>query len=325
MTMTSRELVTRTVRFQGAERLPYDLPEPYGSDFVWIDMNPSPDARPPSGVDEWGAVWKNLGTTRLGEVEDFPIKSWEDFDRLPIPDVRDARRWQHLKGIRQQAGEKFLLASGISLYERTHFLRGLENVWADIYQAPEQLHRLIDRLVEMNLVAIAEYARLGADGLIFTDDWGLQNRLMISPKAWRALWMPGYERIFQATRQAGMLSFLHSCGYIVEILDDLIACGLDAIHMDQQENMGLELLGERFGGRLTFFAPVDIQKTMANGTLDEIRAYARRMARLLGRPNGGFIPRWYSDPVSAGHRSEAIQAMCEEFVALSQNPASIWS
>jgi hypothetical protein len=112
--------------------------------------------------------------------------------------------------------------------------------------------------------------------------------------------------------------FLHSCGYIVDILDDLIEIGLDAVHMDQQENMGLELLGSRFGGRLTFFSPVDIQKTMVQGTPDEIRAYCRRMARLLGRPEGGFIPRWYTDPAGAGHRPEALEVMCEEFLAISR-------
>ena len=110
---------------------------------------------------------------------------------------------------------------------------------------------------------------------------------------------------------------MHSCGYIVDILDDLIEVGLDVIHMDQQENMGLALLGERFGGRLTFYAPVDIQHTMAHGTLDEIRAYCRDMVRLLGRPEGGFIPRWYSDPVGAGHRQEAIDSMSQEFLRLS--------
>jgi hypothetical protein len=42
------------------------------------------------------------------------------------------------------------------------------------------------------------------------------------------------------------------------------------------------------------------------------------MLKMLGRPNGGFIPKWYSDPVGAGHRQEAIDAMCEEFIRISQ-------
>jgi len=102
----------------------------------------------------------------------------------------------------------------------------------------------------------------------------------------------------------------------VDILDDLIEIGLDVIQMDQQENMGLELLGERFGGRITFYCPVDIQNTMVYGSLEDIRFYCRKMVKLLGSPNGGFIPKWYSDPVGAGHRQEAIDAMCEEFLRI---------
>lgn len=314
--MNSREIVLRTVRFQGAERLPYDFPDKYGTDFFGVKMSPSPDDRPRSGVDEWGAVWKNLGQTHLGEVKDFPLKSWADFEHLQIPDIHSPHRWKNLEGMREQAGDKFILADGISIYERVHFIRGLENTWMDIYDHPQELCNLIDILTEMNLTAIERYAAAGADGLIFCDDWGLQNRLMISPKDWRRIWKPRYARIFKAAHDANLVTFLHSCGYIIDILNDLVEIGLDAIHMDQQENMGLERLGAEFGGRLTFFAPVDIQKTMAYGTLDEIRAYCRKMAALLGRPNGGFIPRWYGDPIGAGHRPEAIDAMCEEFLSI---------
>ena len=316
--MTSREVVARTIRFQGTDRLPCDFPEKYGSDFVVVNMSPSPDARPRIGADEWGAVWENIGDMNLGEVKEFPLKSWEDFDKLNIPDINEPSRWESLDGIRDRAGDKFLLAIGISIYERVHFIRGLENTWMDIYDSRVELGRLIDILVDMNLIAIERYAEAGADGYIFCDDWGLQDKLMISPQAWREIWKPRYARIYSAAHEAGLLTFLHSCGNIVEVIDELIEVGLDVIQMDQQENMGLELLGERFGGRITFFSPVDIQNTMARGTLDDIRAYCRKMVRLLGRPAGGFIPGWYADPVAVGHRQEAIDAMCEEFLRLSK-------
>ncbi len=316
--MTSRELVARTLRFQCPERLPYDFPDPYGSDFVWVGMTPSPDDRPRSGVDEWGAVWENIGVSILGQVKDYPLKDWADLASLRVPDIEEPRRWGDVLGARQRAGDKFLLGHGVSIYERLHFIRGLENTWADIHEAPDQLGKLIDVLVEQNLAAIRHYAAAGFDGLILLDDWGLQTRLMIRPGDWRALWKPRYARICRAAHEAGLFTFLHSCGYIVDILDDLIEIGLDAIHMDQQENMGLDLLGRRFGGRITFFAPVDIQRTFARGTLDDIRAYCRKMVQTLGRPEGGFIPRWYTDPAGAGHRQEAIDAMCQEFIHLSR-------
>ncbi len=123
--MPSREVVARTIRFQYPDRLPYDFPEKYGSDFFWVGMTPSPDARPTSGVDEWGAVWENIGVSQLGQVKDFPLKDWSDFKHLPIPDIHDPRRWASLEGVRERAGDKFILGYGISIYERVHFLRGL--------------------------------------------------------------------------------------------------------------------------------------------------------------------------------------------------------
>ena len=38
----------------------------------------------------------------------------------------------------------------------------------------------------------------------------------------------------------------------------------------------------------------------------------------FGRVKGGFIPRWYTDPEGVGHRQEAIDAMCEEFLKISR-------
>ena len=320
MSMSPREVVIRTIKFQSPDRMPIDLTDEFGADITGVGMNPSPDDRPRKGVDEWGSVWDNIGVSRLGEVKDFPLKRWEDWDKLSIPDIRALKRWQELSGARERAGDKFLLANGISMYERVHFIRGLENTWMDIHQHPQELGMLLDLLADMNLYAIEQYAKADADGFIFCDDWGFQQGLMISPRSWRELWKPRYARVYAAAHKAGLLTFLHSCGDITSILEDLIEIGLDVIQMDQQENMGLEFLGRQFGGRITFWNPVDIQKTMVNGTLEEIRAYCRSMVQLLGRPEGGFIPKWYGDPIGAGHRPEAIAAMCDEFYKLAHQP-----
>ncbi len=317
--MTSKEIVSRTIHFEGAERFPFALDQAHGTDFAVAGMSPSPDSRPKSGVDEWGCVWKNIGVSNLGEVDEFPLKDWSDLDKLKIPDITDSGRWESLEGARERAGDRFLLASGISLYERVHFLRGLENTWVDIYDAPEELGKLIDILVDMNIYAVKKYASAGADGYIWCDDWGLQNGLMISPESWRKIWKPRYERVYKACHDAGLLTFLHCCGDITSILDDFIETGLDVIQMDQQENMGLGLLGERFAGRITFWCPADIQAVMPGGDAGEIRACCEKLVKTLGTGKGGFMAKYYADPAGAGHTPGAVFAMCDEFVRLSKN------
>ena len=133
-------------------------------------------------------VWEtlsgeNTGTYIVGRLG----QHWADFDKLSHPDVHDAKRWTAVAGARGQVRDKYLLGGGVSLYERVHFLRGLENTWLDIHDAPQELGRLLDLLVEMNLAAISYYAAADYDGFIFCDDWGLQNRLMIAPAIWRCV------------------------------------------------------------------------------------------------------------------------------------------
>ncbi len=323
---TPREIVKKAIAFAGPERLPMSLPAPYPDDFSGMAMNPSPDWRPwgddygpgKKRSDEWGAVWENIGVCKLGEVKEYPLTTWDDYAKMNIPDIREPRRWTELQGQKSRAGDKYIISYGISLYERIHFLRGLENVWMDIYEEPDKLKNLIGLLVDMNLYAIEKYAEAGADGYMFCDDWGLQDRLMISPEKWREFWKPAYAKIYKAAHQAGMQTFLHSCGYIVDILDDLIECGLDVVHMDQQMNMGLKVLHERFAGRLTFWSPVDIQTVMCDGSEEEIRAYCHELVNSLGTPKGGIMVRWYTDPAGAGHSQKAIDAMCSEFVKISE-------
>jgi Uroporphyrinogen-III decarboxylase len=316
--MTSKELVRNTLRFKNTGRRPHDFPESCGraNDFHHAGIWPSPDSRRSSGVDEWGCVWKNCGCSILGEVERSPLTDWKDFDKLAIPDILAPHRWENVANLRKDAGDKYALCASVSIYERAHFLRGLQNLWADIHENPSELCALVDILADMSVAAIRKYAECGADGIIFCDDWGLQNTLMISPEKWREIWMPRYERVFSAAHENGMDAFMHSCGHIVSILDDLIAAGLDAINMDQQMNMGLDLLSERFRGRITFYNPTDIQAVLPTDDLDLIRRYSREMAAKLGTPTGGFIPKWYCDPAGAGHSEAAVRAMIDEYLAM---------
>ncbi|MFW6162702.1 MAG: uroporphyrinogen decarboxylase family protein [Planctomycetota bacterium] len=316
--MTSRELVERAVRFRGPERVPRELPEPWGSDFVHVGAGPDPNWSPSAeGEDEWGCVWKKLGEGdhTMGQVKGHPLADYARLDDFPFPDYDVPARYEKARERIREAGDKFILAGApVTFIHRLDYLRGNANAMTDPYLHPEELGRLLDVMADAAIQAIEHFAQLGVHGIISCDDWGLQDRLFIHPDTFRTFFKPRYARVYAAARKHGMLTFLHSCGYIVEILEDLIEAGLDVIQMDQQENMGTATLGERFGGRLAFWCPVDIQQTMIRGSLDDIRAYARRLIETLGRFDGGFIAKWYPSPQAVGHTPERIAAMAEAFV-----------
>ena len=95
--MSEKEIVRRTILFQNTAGRNLNLPDEYGTDIAWGDMCPSPDARPRNGRDEWGALWKNIKVSNLGEVKEFPLTDWADFKNLTIPDINHPSRGNSLQ------------------------------------------------------------------------------------------------------------------------------------------------------------------------------------------------------------------------------------
>ena len=316
--MTGTELVRKAVLFEDPERVPRDLPEPWGSDFLWVGPDADADWKPAvPGEDEWGCVWEKPPSGKtMGQVTGHPLGDYALLEDFPFPDYDNETRYRtSAEKIRDNSEAKFVLAQvPLSLIHRLEYLRGHVEGWTDPYTFPDPLGRLLDRLADIAIQSVRQFARLGADGIFSADDWGLQDRPMVSPATFAEFFKPRYARVYREAHSLGMLTFLHSCGHITELLEDFIDAGLQVIQMDQQENMGIESLSERFGGRLCFWCPVDIQKTMISGTLEDIRNHVRKLIDAFGRFNGGFIAKWYSDPESAGHSPERIAAMCEAFV-----------
>jgi uroporphyrinogen decarboxylase len=315
---TGRELVRKAVLFEGPERIPRDLPEPWGSDFLWVRTDAQPGWTPKiPGEDEWGCVWQKPPTGKtMGQVVHHPLSDYGAMADFAFPKYDNPERYVSAAAeIGANAEGKFVLGNApFSLIHRLEYLRGHVEGWTDPYTHPEELGRLLDKLADVAIDSARQLARIGVDGFFSCDDWGLQDRPMMSPELFREFFKPRYARVYRTVRELGMLTILHSCGHITELLDDLIEADLQVIQMDQQENMGVDELAGRFGGKLCFWCPVDIQKTMVSGSPGDIRNHARKLIESFGRFNGGFMAKWYPDPESAGHTQERISAMCEAFV-----------
>ncbi len=63
--------------------------------------------------------------------------------------------------------------------------------------------------------------------------------------------------------------FMHSDGYIKDILPDLIELGLDAINC-QIFCMDVADIGKKFKGKITFWGEIDRQHILPNANIDEV-------------------------------------------------------
>ena len=83
----------------------------------------------------------------------------------------------------------------------------------------------------------------------------------------------------------------HTCGSIVNLLDDLAETGIDILNPVQCSADGMDphMLKEKYGDRFVFWGGgVDTQKTLPFGTPDEV--YDEVLERLkIFAPGGGFV------------------------------------
>ena len=362
--MTSRERVKKAVLFQKPDRIPFQFPEPWGSDFLWVGADPDPNWKPKihpvrspttdsmagssdisqltsNGVqteteweDEWGCIWHKLaGDKTKGQVKFNPLSDYKSMKNYKFPDYKNPARYisaeQIIKenkparppaakraGNRKAGGnERFVIAMvPVSFIHRLEYLRGHEAAWTDSYLYTGEFEILLDKLTEIAIDAIDNFAKIGVDGIISADDWGLQDRLMVSPDIWRKFWKSRYKKVYRFAHEKKLLTFLHCCGYITDIIKDLIEAELDVLQIDQQENMGVETLSKLFGGKICFWCPVDIQNTMIRGSVEDVKNYAKKLIDSFGKFGGGFMAKTYPSPEAIAHSKEKTDAMCKTFV-----------
>jgi len=178
---------------------------------------------------------------------------------------------------------------GFTLFERMHFLRGFDNLLIDLYLNSERVKLLADRVSNFQVKIIENWGKVGTDGIFFTDDWGTNEGLFINPELWRKIFKPFYMKLCNEVHRWGMHVFFHSDGQIHEIISDFIECGVDVLEIAQPHLFDLEQLAQEFGEQICFFGAVDKQTTLISGSKEQIIEEVKKLIRIFGTFNGGFI------------------------------------
>ncbi len=288
--MTRRERVWRAIRRDGPDRVPVHF---HNRDLDRSDTATTGYAAP-SGwhpacpeQTEWGYLWKRLDET-MGQPECPPLEN-PDADWTP-PDPDAPGRFDHLPAFIASEPERFRrFAVGISGFNQAAFLRGFEAFLEDLYAAPELARRALDAVFSFENRIIERAVAYDIDCVVFGDDWGTQQGLIVSPQMWRNVFKPRYAEQFAIVHAAGKCVWFHTCGQVRDILPDLVEIGADVLELLQPDTLGVEWLAQELGGKVCFACSVDHQTRALNGSESEIHEYARYLQRMLGRYRGGLI------------------------------------
>ena len=239
--------------------------------------------------DRFGVVWnRNAASGTIGLVQEHPLKG-RSLDGYEFPPPLGPKTFELFPQAIEQKQEYFLVAGiGFSLFERAWTLRGMEELLADMVEAPGFVDELLDAITEWNLTLIRKMVTYDIDCVRLGDDWGAQRGLIMGPRCWRRFLKPRLARMFEAIHAGGKVAMIHSDGDLRAIIPDLVDIGLDIYNPLQPDVMDPYEVKRLYGDRLSFHGGVSVQQFLPFATAEEVRREVRRMLVQLGA-GGGFI------------------------------------
>jgi len=294
-----KDVVIRAMRFGGPERVPVfyiNRDHEQGEVMMYhLSLGREPKTDAPTGlfgwsVNEWGYKLESLDDGTMGYPVTPLYRELPGEAGLQMPALREQERMAAVPEFAEASGDRYRLASldlsGFTVYT---LLRGFENSMEDLLAAPEGFAALMDLIMTFECDQMRLAAHHGFDGIHFADDWGTQTGLMISPRLWRRLFKPRYERQFALAHQLGLDVWFHCCGNVTAICSDFHEIGVDVMNLSQPNVVDIEEVGRRLRGEQCFMAPISYQSVSIRGTPEEIFQEARRLHEWLGAETGGFI------------------------------------
>ncbi len=290
--MTSKENVKRAIHFGTPEYTPVLI---YGqsmidkSDIVYLPVETM------FGGDngytaEWGFEWfENDTDFQLGQIKRPAIESYDELGCYKAFEVDRPGRFDEMRRLKAEYPDKYFMADFVlSGFTIMLFVRGFDKLMMDFYLEPENVDRLADVIFSKEEELIRACAKEGFDAISLADDWGTQRALLASPEIFKSVFKPRMKSQIDLAHSLGMDVFMHSCGYIIDIIPDLIEIGLDVLNPGQPSLNGIEEMGRRFKGQICFACPVGYQTTAISEDPVAIEKEIQAYLDCFGSKEGGF-------------------------------------
>jgi uroporphyrinogen decarboxylase len=241
----------------------------------------------------------NTGRPQYGESRQRETKSEsltgpgvitgpKDLDAYPWPDPENEEYYQPLQEAAACLPPGMGLVSGVGgIFTRAWMLLGLEQFCFALAEQPGLVAELFQRIGAIQRAALQRVVRQpGVVAVWCGDDLAYTESLMVSPRVFRKYLFPWMEELAAIAHQAGLPFIFHSDGRLWDVIPDLIAVGVNALHPIEPKAMDINLVKARYGDKLALIGNIDMN-LLSLGTPDQVRQQVRQRIQDLA-PGGGY-------------------------------------
>ena len=248
--------------------------------------------KPVSGgmvLDEWG-VTRLVGHEAYAMPVDkkAPIQTLADLEAWQPPDPHAPHRIQAMvERIQRFKGKRAIFVPLRDVWSNPRDLMGYENLLIKCALEPDLVGQLVEKCIDHSIAMLSIAAELGGEIVMSGDDIADNNRTLISPKMWDAIFMPHFRRWVAAIHDHGMYYWKHTDGNIQAILPALVDAGIDGIDpIEPVAGMDLAEIKQTWGNKIAIKGNVDCAQLLVNGTEHEVEEAVKQCVRDAGTGGG---------------------------------------
>jgi len=235
-------------------------------------------------------AYLSRGTRNWVEEKKGIIANWENFENYPWPDPEDIDLSPYLLAQEEMPeGMKLLVAGSSGLLEVvSENLLGIENMSYLLFDEPDLVEAVFEKVGNIMYRFYLRLADLeGIGGFFQGDDMGFKTSTILSPALLKKYVLPWHKKVCTLAHLKGKVYFLHSCGQLKPIMDDLISwVGIDAFHSFQDEIMSVVEFKQEYGWKIGVLGGIDLDRLVRSNEA-ELRSYVRSILEKC-QNNGGY-------------------------------------
>ncbi len=216
------------------------------------------------------------------------VTDWASFEAYPWPkpeeiDYSDFELAQH----NLPDGLKILAHYG-DIFTWIWDIMGFETFSVALYEQPDLIAALFEKvggLIYGMFETMVTFDNVGA--LWYSDDIAIGSGPFVNPEVFRKYLFPWMKKIGDLAKVHDMPYIYHSDGDLWLLLDDIAACGVDALQPIEPKAMDIRELKKKYGHRFCLIGNLDLEYTLTRGTLEEVAETTKGLIRALA-PSGGY-------------------------------------